>query len=534
MNGQAGAPGVSSIGEARRPAADRLSWLWLAIGFGFLLFSNGMQIAPIATWLGPLFLLRFMRTQKAWLALLAGYLANGVAFTVYWRPALVDAGDMFTVFSVAFALVFFVPYAIDRLFAGRIRGFAGTLVLPCAFVATEYLIHLVSPLGTFFLIPYTQRDNLALLQIISVTGMWSVTFLVMWSASVANYAWEEGFAPRRIGAGALVYAAVMAAVLVFGGLRLSLGRPVGPTVQVSALTTNVDKEALPEPGTPREERLLAGELTDDDRAAMSATMDEINADLLGRTRRQARAGSRIVTWTEYNAHAWSEAEAAFMAEAKAVAREEGIFLVFPFVVVEPDRSKRPASGAVWVNKSVMITPQGEVAYEYVKHNLLVGPESDCALRGPREIKSIETPYGRLSSVICLDMEYPDFNRLAGAQGVDIMLSGAIDGTPSTRGNPLHSNMAALRTIEEGYSLARGGFYGANVAVDYQGRLLGSTNHYTAEDRTVTARLPVEGVRTIYSRIGDVFPWACVAATVILLAAASIQGRRQGRKSPPAV
>ncbi|HWU39323.1 MAG TPA: nitrilase-related carbon-nitrogen hydrolase, partial [Candidatus Acidoferrum sp.] len=406
-----------------------------------------------------------------------------------------------------FALVFFLPYLVDRLLKPRIPGFAGTLILPTAFVTTEYLIHLVSPLGTFFLLPYTQSSNLPLLQILSITGMWSITFLIAWFASVVNYAWEGGFDPHRIGRGAVCYAAILFAVLFFGGMRLALYPPSGPTVQVAALTTNVDKEVLPEPDSPMEKRLTGGTLAEADRQQMTQVMDAINTDLLTRTRQQARAGSKIVTWTEYNAHAWTDSEAQFRDQARQLAREEGIYLVFPFTVIEPDITKRPSPEIVDVNKSVMITPQGEIAYQYLKHNLLVGYEGEHTQRGPRVIDAIDTPYGKLASVICLDMEYPDFMRLAGQQGVDIVLSGAIDGTPSTHGNPLHSTMASYRTIEEGFSLARGGFYGANIAVDYQGRLLGSANHYTAGDRTVVARVPMKGIRTLYSVLGDFFPWA---------------------------
>jgi apolipoprotein N-acyltransferase len=491
------------------PIRDRLSFLWLLLAAGILLFSNGLQIIPIATWIGPAFLLRFIRTQKAWLGLLLGYIASTLTFILAWRPAFLDAGEMFTLYSLAFALIFFIPYGIDRLVKPRIPGFAGTLILPLAFVTTEYLIHMASPLGTFFLLPYTQSSNLPLLQILCITGMWSITFLIAWFASVVNYTWEGGFDPRRIGKGAAVYALILFAVLFFGGMRLALNRPSGSTVQVSVLTTNVDKEVIPEPDSPAEKRLTGGTLTEADRQQMTQTMNEINADLLARTRQQAKAGSKIITWNEYNAHTWVDTETQFLEQAKLVAREQGIYLVFPFIVIEPDITKRPAPEIVDINKSVMITPQGEIAYQYVKHNLLIGYESEHTLRGPQVINAIETPYGKLSSVICLDMEYPDFNRLAGQQGVDIMLSGAIDGTPSTHGNPLHSTMASYRAIEEGFSLARGGFYGANIAVDYQGNLLGIANHYTAGDRTVTAHLPVKGAKTLYTVLGDFFPWTCM-------------------------
>lgn len=296
-------PTSSSKTNPTYPIKDHLSFLWLILAFGILLYSNGMQIIPIAAWIGPVFLVRFMRSQKTWLGLLLGYIANTAAFTIYWRPAFLDAGEMFTLYSIAFALIFFIPYVIDRLLKPRIPGFAGTLILPTAFVATEYLISQLSELKTFFLLPYTQSSNLPLLQIISITGMWSITFLIAWFASVVNYAWECGFEPRRIGKGVVFYASILFAVLFFGGMHLTLNRPTGPTVQVSALTTNINKEVIPEPDTPMEKRFTSGTLTGDDIAQITQAMNEINADLLARTRQQAKAGSKIITWTEYNAHA---------------------------------------------------------------------------------------------------------------------------------------------------------------------------------------------------------------------------------------
>jgi apolipoprotein N-acyltransferase len=163
----------------------------------------------------------------------------------------------------------------------------------------------------------------------------------------------------------------------------------------------------------------------------------------------------------------------------------------------------------------MITPNGEIAYKYVKLNLLIGPEIEHTIRGERKIYSIDTPYGRLASVICLDMDYPSFMRLAANQGVDIMLSGAIDGTAGTNGNPLHSIMASYRAIEDGFSLGRAGYYGENVIVDYQGRTISMSNHYTAVDRSVTAQIPIKGVTTLYGKLGDFFPWVCIVVIVFL-------------------
>jgi apolipoprotein N-acyltransferase len=504
-----------------------------------LIVSNGMSIVPIAAWLAPIFMVRFLRTQRALPGLIIGYLVSALAFFIAWRPAFLDAGTMFTVYSAAFALLCFAPYLIDRLLAPTVRGFAGTFVLPIAWVSVEYLLHLVSPLGTFFLVPFTQGGNLPLLQIMSITGMWGITFLIGWCAGVANYAWEARFDMSRAGRGVALYAAILVAVLFFGGLRLALDAPSGPTVRVAVLTANVDKEFWPDgEDTQLDKDLLAGSLSAEDRRRIAGTMAEIDDDLLNRTRVQARAGARIVTWSEYNAGIFSTDETQFLERARQVAREEEIYLAFPLIVLEPDPLKRPAPERLVTNKSVMITPKGEVAYQYVKHNLLIGWESDRAIRGPRQIDYVETPYGRVASVICLDLDYPDFMRLAGRQGVDIVLSGAIDGTASTNGNPLHSTMASFRTIEEGFSLARAGLYGSNVAVDYQGRRLGMAGHFTAGDRTVVAQLPIKGTHTVYSQIGDVFPQACVlllAGLVVfaLVQAVRIRRARHARDGQPA-
>jgi apolipoprotein N-acyltransferase len=50
-----------------------------------------------------------------------------------------------------------------------------------------------------------------------------------------------------------------------------------------------------------------------------------------------------------------------------------------------------------------------------------------------------------------------------------------------------------------------------MAVDYQGRVRGLMDHYeTPAERQLVAEVPTRGVRTIYSRIGDLFSWLALA------------------------
>jgi apolipoprotein N-acyltransferase len=495
------------------PLEDRLSFLWLGVAFVILFFSNGLRIAPIAAWVGPLFLVRFLRTQKAVRGLLIGYLTNAVLFFFQWQSAFQDAGPMFTLYTAAFGLIVFLPYVADRLLRPHVRGFAATLVLPAAWVVCEYALHLILPLGTFFSMAYTQYVNLPLLQLMSVTGLWGVTFVVLWAAGVANYAWEGGFEVQRVGRGAAAYGLVVLLVLLGGGVRMAVSPPTADTVRVSVLTTDIDREVIPEWGEEQERRLVEGRLTDADRQELGAVMAEINGDLMARSRVEAQAGSKIVVWTEYDAHVFKDEEDAFLDQVRALVREEQIYMAIPLITLSTDPALNPEPEKPVENKMVLVTPAGEIAYQYTKANLLIGWEAEYAIRGPRKIQTVDTPYGRLAGVICLDMDYPDFMRQAGQQGVDIVLSGAIDGTQASRGNPMHSIMASYRAIESGMSMARAGKYAQNLAVDYQGRTLASSNYYTADGRTLVAHVPTKGTPTVYAHLGDFFPWLCILCLV---------------------
>jgi hypothetical protein len=58
--------------------SDRWSYLWLAIGtlLGFF------WVIPLTTWLSPIFMLRFMRTQKVWRGFILVWLSTFVTLGI--------------------------------------------------------------------------------------------------------------------------------------------------------------------------------------------------------------------------------------------------------------------------------------------------------------------------------------------------------------------------------------------------------------------------------------------------------------------
>ena len=72
------------------PLEDRFSFLWLTIACAILIFSNGTWIVPLAAWVGPLFMVRFLRTQRA----VRGLLVSGRSAQVRRSPAGSDSAGV--------------------------------------------------------------------------------------------------------------------------------------------------------------------------------------------------------------------------------------------------------------------------------------------------------------------------------------------------------------------------------------------------------------------------------------------------------
>src|SRR5205085_2780849 len=98
---------------------------------------------------------------------------------------------------------------------------------------------------TWFATPYSQYGNLPLLQLLSVTGLWGVTFLIGWSASAGNALWEEWTISRRLPPAAVICALVIVVEILAGGARLAFFPPRGKTVRIATLSS-IDRELHPD------------------------------------------------------------------------------------------------------------------------------------------------------------------------------------------------------------------------------------------------------------------------------------------------
>jgi apolipoprotein N-acyltransferase len=504
-------------------AQDRLAWLWLAIGAGLLPFAMFQTVWPFAAWLAPVLLIRFSRTQRLAVGQPLVWLALCLGFAVGWRDdfiplpldlpgpqaALLRGG--LVVFSGALSVL---PYGLDRLLAARLLGTPRTLVFPLAAVTLEYLSSLtLHPVGG--LAAYAQYGNLPLMQLASLTGIWGLSFLVNWLAPVLNEVWERGTAPRVLRYSLLPFGVVLGAAVVYGSARLTF-TPTAPVVRVAGLTPDRPHYLRAPNGEeivwPDIEQIARG--SDAERTQWRPRWLQITDDLLARSRQEARAGAKVITWAEESAFLLAEDVPGVLEQARAVARDEGVYLQ---LALQPILRTQQFPFAE--NRAVLIDPAGNTIWDYHKAYPIPFAESLEYDGGPAVVPFTDTPYGRLAGVICYDTDYVPYMHQAAWAQVGLLLAPAND-WPAVKYD--HTHEAVYRAVENGFALMRPDAKGISLAVDPLGRELASADYYTSDGLDLVAMMPVQAVPTLYSRIGDVFAWLSIAVLVVFIAGAVVR------------
>jgi apolipoprotein N-acyltransferase len=210
---------------------------------------------------------------------------------------------------------------------------------------------------------------------------------------------------------------------------------------------------------------------------------------------------------------FAEDEAVLISRMQDFARENQIYF-FPSLLVLGDY-KGPDQ-----NHVLAIRPDGQIAYDHYK-----GRNPNAGFYQGNTIEIVNTPYGRIASPICFEMEFHRFIRQAGKKGVDILI---VPGDEPARGAAnMHTELSMFRTIENGCSMLRTTLEGLTMGADYQGRVLSQLDFYkTLKNRTIITELPVKGVKTIYSRAGDWFAWLCLILLIYLIVAGVLNVARK--------
>lgn len=479
----------------------RFSYLWLFIGAILLLFSNGKWVVSIVPWFSMIFILRFLRTQKPLKGIVIGAAVNIAVSLIIHRGIIPLNGVLYYVVVGSMGLSSFLPYIVDRILASRVKTYAAAFVFPFTWVSLEYINSLFNPYGTWSSIAYTQYGNLPLMQLLSVTGIWGIVFLMPWFAATVNWAWNNGFEWMKVKKGVIAFAAVFVAIMAFGGARMAFFKPAAETVCAATFAVPYD---ITEKITNVNPQKILSENPDGFRDIMLKETESLPDIMFSKTEQAALSGAKIVAWSEGALYIGKEKEEEITERACKLAAEQKIYLLMALSVIPKDFPER-----LLENKVVWISPSGVVLGEYMKSRPVPG---EPCVRGNGKPLILDTQYGRISSMICFDMDFPSLVRNITNGGVDILFCPSADWKEI---DPLHTHMIMFRAVENGFSMARITSKGLSGAYDYQGRTLSSSDYFSEKDKVMISNLPVKGTTTIYSRLGDFAAWLSIAGLILV-------------------
>ena len=486
--------------------------IWLALGFLLCVFSAGRYNIFITAWIWPLLFLRFVRLSRPLPGLGLSALALTAAGMIKWFGVIPDYHITLNlianlVLGAVAGLFTIIPFAADKLLHRRLqekRGLLSLFVFPLAWAASEFLISL-TPLSSITSYAYTQYGNLPFMQLVSVTGSFAVVFLLGLWACVVNGAWEKNFSWIDSRKTICAFACTIIAINLLGGARIAVRALDTDTVRIASVLEMQNTDAF-------------FETAFDNRSLDAAFMEQSLAAMERQVRAAAAMGAKIVNWSEECFPLLDTAENEFTQAACAIARKYDLYLLVPMDV------RTLEAESLFANKQIFIAPSGSVEWSYVKKNLVPLVEMGYA-RGDRIVPYSDTDFSRIASAICFDSNFPTFIRQAGKNKADIFLNPSWDwkGIES-----YHSMGTTFRAIENGFSLVRNTNDGIIWAVDPYGRTLTAYNSLGVNQELIPTDVPLSGVKTVYSMLGDWFNWACVLGLLALLGYAFVPNKKKAK------
>ena len=486
---------------------------WLLLGCVFLLFMGGKWNLPVTTWIGSVFFLRYFRKQTGLWGILLAVPFILVASHIYFIGLAEQVESGFKILiAVSFTLYIMIPCLVDRLLYRKINNqLLSTLLYPASLIVIQFLLSYVEQLGTILHWTGSMFSFKPMIQLVSITGVWGPSFLVGWLASIVNLLWEEKFELKKVKLPVAVFTGFFLLIVIWGSIRLAFFAPDPGTVKIGSVIAGFEEDNM--------FYIYEDNMSEKDKLREKEKYREltfkVRDELFAASEKLIPSGIKILSWASGNAVVFAEDEAALISRMQNFARENQIYF-FPGLLVLGDY-KGPDQ-----NHVLAIKPDGDIAFDHYK-----GRNPNASMYQGNLIEVINTPYGKIASPICFEMEFHRFIRQAGEKEVDILI---VPGDEPARGAAnMHTELSMFRAIENGCSMLRTTLEGLTMGADYQGRVLSQLDFYkTLENRTIITELPVKGVKTIYSRAGDWFAWLCVIMLVSFIASASFNGKRSVR------
>ena len=535
------------------PFADFNPLAWLAlVPLLWVSLGRGVGAAFRTAWFGGIF---FFVATLYWLVLTIGTYTN--------LSPLVSVGPLLLL--CGFLALWFSTFAAGCELARR-HELELAWVAPALWVVLEWVRNYLLGGFPWVSLGYSQHRTTYLIQFAELTGVHGVSALVVLVNVVVYGAfrdWRDGNAPRTRPLLAVTALLIVLVAWGFWRVRALEATPARGSVRVGFIQPNIAQDQKWEP------------------AFQGATIDRYDE----LTRRAAADGATLVVWPETAAPFFFQDDSPLRDRIIDIARRYRVSLVVgsPAYSLQPlasmsqrgvahaeearaddpraatddaARARGPLDAGgngevpaadelegrslmVLHNRVYLVSPDGDARQYYDKMKLVPFGEYVPLARlfffvhkvveGVGDFEAGVDPVVfdaggvRIGPLICYEGIFPGLTRRFVARGADILVNITNDAWFGRTSAPYqHLAMVTLRAIENRVPIVRVANTGFSAMVDAAGRIRWRSGLFDTEWRVDTVEWT--GVRTMYTRVGDVFVYLCL----VVLAGAALVGMTRPR------
>ena len=407
------------------------------------------------------------------------------------------------------ALYLALPFALARFVEAK-YALSFPLLLPIFWVGLEYVRSFLFSGFPWENLGYSQYRQLPLMQFADITGVYGISFLIVWINAVV-YLVLRGIAQKQMPWKAIAVTILMlASALGYGRIRLQEIATLSagsPPLTVGLVQANIPQDIKWD----------------------AAFRDEAMKRHRDLTLSTLKAGAKLVIWPESATPFYFQNEPEYQAMLFDLIRDSGSYLLIgsPSLAVEQKHY-------VSFNSAFLLTPDAAVAGRYDKMHLVPYGEYiplkqllffvDKMVEGigdfrpGKGISLMPLPASPFGVLICYEIIFPDLTRRFVKQGAGFLVNITNDAWFGNTGAPYqHFSMAVVRAIENKRWVARAANTGISGLIAPTGTIEAASTVFTQAFLTGSIR-PLQTI-TFYTRYGDVFALSLCAVAFALLAAA---------------
>ena len=499
----------------------------LAVSSGLLLTASFPKVGfHWVAWFALVPLLLSVRSLSPQKSFKLGFLAGIIHYLtlMYWLVHTMKSYGQLPLYLAIVILLLLSSYLAIymALFAAAVvhskkNPFMGVALSPLLWVSLEYLRSFIFSGFPWELIGYSQYQQITLIQIVDIIGIYGISFLIALSNAVifigflclSRKTWQGSVISKQQAAGVMITWGLFFLIFwSYGNWRIhSIDRLItgSPVIKAAVIQGNVAQDKKWDPVYQKE-----------------TIQKYIRLSLMSK-----RHQPDLVVWPETATPFYFQRNTRLSAMVKAGIRLTGT----SFLIGSPSfRSSRDR--IQYYNSAYLIGPDGKLTGKYDKTHLVpfgeyvplkrwlpflgkivahVG-DFQSGIRG----SAIEWGDQRLGLQICFEIIFPSLSRAMVKNKATLLVNITNDAWFGKTSAPYqHFSMAVFRAIENKRSLVRSANTGISGFIDPAGRIIASTP--LGEEAVLTQAVPALTLMTFYTRYGNLFAWACLIVTFVYLA-----------------